>query len=150
MIRESLKGIWNLSYHLRMIRLIGVQLSWRRKPAAYESSDGNGFILTDVVIAAVIGVLCLVPAVRLAAQAVLTYKQAQYIVGAAVIGRSVMENLRSRQDVHEETGIRTWNGVPYTVLTRIEYTGDRYVRYFVEVKDENGTVRQYVSLSAAE
>lgn len=106
--------------------------------------------MTDVIAAAIVGVLCLIPAAVLAMQAVSSYKQAQCLVGAAVVGRTAMEELRGRKDQRNGAQMQKWNGISYTVLTWTEQTDSTYIKYVVEVKDEAGIIRQYVSLAAAE
>ena len=111
----------------------------------------NGFMLSDVLAAATVSILFLVPVLALTAQSVSLYRQARYSMDAAAIGRNTMEEIRQqpyRLVPYEQAC--DWNGISYTVTVYIVPVADEYWRYDVVVQGDDGIRHEFHRLERRE
>lgn len=116
------------------------KLFWPPKRVGFAWNKKNGFVLLDVLMAASISLLCLVPLLGLGNTTMRTYDQALSWQQAAMVAREMMEESRYAGDITVEKRVirsgRTYNVRVFTILV------ESYRCYVVAVEDRYGRVFQ--------
>ncbi|WP_301860472.1 hypothetical protein [uncultured Megasphaera sp.] len=126
---------------------MNAKLWWRRRRDAYGWNKRNGLASADALAAVSVGLLLLLPAASAAKYTVSTYRQAQFLTGAASVGRTEMERIQQQEQVGEWQHAASHNGHTYSVRTTAEELRE-YRKYTVEVILPDGTVLLFRRLAA--